>query len=77
MNGHRCRLLDSTLHAHTMMYFECTSDSGSTAAVGPRVMRYAEMPPPSQKVRSETLAPMPLKKRSPTVSPLRMPMLPR
>ena len=38
MNGQRWRLLDRTLQAQMMMYRECTSDSGSTAAVGPSVM---------------------------------------
>ena len=39
MNGQRCRLFDSTLQAQIAMYREWTSDSGSTAAVGPSVMR--------------------------------------
>ncbi len=35
------------------------------------------MPPESQKVRSLTVAPSRWKKGSPTVSPLRMPSVPR
>ena len=77
MNGQWCRLLLIVLMAQRMMYFECTKLSGSTAAVGPQVMKKAVMAAESQKVRSATVAPSLLKKASPTFSPFRMPSVPR
>ena len=77
MKGWRWRLVDNTLHAQMTMYFECTKLSGSTPAVGPRVMTWAVIAPPSQKVRSVTVVPSALKKGSPTVMPFSTPIWPR
>ena len=65
------------LAAQMRMNLECTKDSGSTPAVSPMVMTYAVQAPESQYVRSATVAPSRLKKGSPTLSPCRMPWVPR
>ena len=56
---------------------ECTKLSGSIAAVGPQLMKKAEIAPSLQNVRSEIVAPSLLKKASPAFSPFRVPCVPR
>ena len=77
MNGQWCRLVLIVLTAQRTMKREWTKLSGSTAAVGPQVMKNAVMAPESQNVRSETVAPSLLKKASPTPRPLSVPCVPR
>jgi hypothetical protein len=77
MKGQWCRLLLIVLIAQRTMYLECTKLSGSTAAVGPQVMKKALIAAESQKVRSATVAPSLLKKASPAFKPLSNPSVPR